>query len=277
MTTAALYHWRIKPGREDEFAAAWDEGTRRIHQTCGSYGAMLHRSDDGLFWSYASWPDEATRQTCFAENDWFSMDCFKTMQDCIEERFDEVVLDLVRDQLGPRTPKPLMPVLTTQRLVLRPLAMSDSDAIAPALMDKANMRYWSRDALPSLEAVRDYLSWNVRAPDAECYAICTPDSPGQALGWSILMQRRSGTAELGYILVPAAQGKGYAREAVAAVVKHGFETRSLRRIFADVDPENTSSCKLLADLGFQREGRLRAAWETHLGIRDSLIYSCIAE
>ncbi|MBR9825171.1 MAG: antibiotic biosynthesis monooxygenase [Alphaproteobacteria bacterium] len=102
MNSAVLYRWRIKPGREDEFAEAWDEGTRLIHERCGSYGAILHQGEDGLFWSYASWPDEATRQRCFADNDWFSMPCFKVMQDCIAERFEESRLSVLRDQLAER-------------------------------------------------------------------------------------------------------------------------------------------------------------------------------
>ncbi len=29
-------------------------------------------------------------------------------------------------------------------------------------------------------------------------------------------------------------------------------------------------------IGFQREGHLRAEWETHIGIRDSLIFGMLA-
>jgi len=273
VTTAALYHWRIKPGREDDFAEAWDEGTRRIHEACGSYGAILHRAADGLFWSYASWPDEATRQACFAQNDWFSMDCFRTMQDCVAERFDEVVLDVVRDRLDPDRARRDIPVLTTERLLLRPMAMSDAEALAPALMDAANLTYWSSGPLDSVDAVRSYIRWNVHAPNAVCTAICERDAPETALGWVILIDSRPGVAELGYILRPDAQGRGLAREAAEELIRFGFDTLGLRRIFADVDPDNSGSIALLTALGFAYEGRLKSAWETHIGVRDSLIYA----
>jgi RimJ/RimL family protein N-acetyltransferase len=33
----------------------------------------------------------------------------------------------------------------------------------------------------------------------------------------------------------------------------------------------------LTRLGFTLEGRLRAEWQTHIGVRDSLIYGLLAE
>ncbi|WP_138513012.1 putative quinol monooxygenase [Maricaulis alexandrii] len=101
MTSAVLYRWRLKPGRDAEFREAWAEGTRRIHEACGSHGASLHQDEDGIYWSYALWPSEAARKACFQDNDWFSQDCFMTMQDCIAERFEEIRLDVVKDELRP--------------------------------------------------------------------------------------------------------------------------------------------------------------------------------
>lgn len=101
MTSAVLYRWRLKPGRDAEFREAWAEGTRRIHESCGSHGASLHQDEDGIYWSYALWPSEEARKACFQDHDWFSQDCFKTMQDCIEERFEEIRLDVVKDELRP--------------------------------------------------------------------------------------------------------------------------------------------------------------------------------
>ena len=101
MTSAVLYRWRLKPRRDAEFREAWAEGTRRIHESCGSHGASLHQDEDGIYWSYALWPSEEARKACFQDHDWFSQDCFKTMQDCIEERFEEVRLDVVKDELRP--------------------------------------------------------------------------------------------------------------------------------------------------------------------------------
>ena len=46
---------------------------------------------------------------------------------------------------------------------------------------------------------------------------------------------------------------------------------------ADTDPDNVGSIKLLEKLGFQKEGHLRSEWETHIGVRDSLIFGLLRE
>lgn len=94
MTSAVVYRWTLKPGREADFETAWSEGTRLIHETCGSFGANLHVDENGDYVSYALWPSETARQACFSENDWFSQACFITMQDCIDKRHPEQVLDV---------------------------------------------------------------------------------------------------------------------------------------------------------------------------------------
>ena len=58
----AVYWWRIKPGQEERFRAAWRRGTELIQERYGSLGSRLHRAQDGRFVGTAEWPDEATWQ-----------------------------------------------------------------------------------------------------------------------------------------------------------------------------------------------------------------------
>ena len=64
---------------------------------------------------------------------------------------------------------------------------------------------------------------------------------------------------------------------LARVIDYGFVLLKLRRIFADTDPDNLGSIALLERLGFQYEGRLRGEWETHMGVRDSLIFGLLRD
>lgn len=54
-----LYRWRLVPGREGDFEAAWAEMTDLIRARCGGLGSRLHRAADGTFVAYAQWPSRA--------------------------------------------------------------------------------------------------------------------------------------------------------------------------------------------------------------------------
>ncbi|GAC1389534.1 MAG: hypothetical protein NVSMB31_05580 [Vulcanimicrobiaceae bacterium] len=51
-----IYRWRVKPELEPEFLRVWHVRTKKIEEHCGSYGARLHKSDDGTYVSIALWP-----------------------------------------------------------------------------------------------------------------------------------------------------------------------------------------------------------------------------
>jgi len=61
----AAYWWKVHPGKEDQFRAAWCRGTALIQARYGSLGSRLHRDDQGRFIGVAEWPDRATWQAAF--------------------------------------------------------------------------------------------------------------------------------------------------------------------------------------------------------------------
>jgi hypothetical protein len=61
----AVYWWRVHPGKEEQFRAAWRRGTELITARYGSLGSRLHRALDGRFVGVALWPDEATWRAAF--------------------------------------------------------------------------------------------------------------------------------------------------------------------------------------------------------------------
>ena len=61
----AAYWWKVHPGKEDQFRAAWRRGTELIREKYGSLGSRLHRDRDGRFIGVAEWPDEASWQKAF--------------------------------------------------------------------------------------------------------------------------------------------------------------------------------------------------------------------
>ncbi|WP_036766523.1 hypothetical protein [Parvularcula oceani] len=61
MSHAYFFRWRIRPGREAEFEAAWDALTLALGER-GSHGSALFRAEDGTYAALARWPDRATRE-----------------------------------------------------------------------------------------------------------------------------------------------------------------------------------------------------------------------
>jgi [ribosomal protein S5]-alanine N-acetyltransferase len=75
--------------------------------------------------------------------------------------------------------------------------------------------------------------------------------------------------DLGYAFLPAYRGQGFAREAAAAWLAHGFGALGLPRIVAFTDPDNTASCRVLEAIGMRFEKRFRLEGYA----RDSLLYA----
>lgn len=61
----AVYWWKVHPGKEAQFRAAWRRGTALIQAKYGSLGSRLHRDGQGRFIGVAEWPDRATWQAAF--------------------------------------------------------------------------------------------------------------------------------------------------------------------------------------------------------------------
>ncbi len=170
------------------------------------------------------------------------------------------------------------PILPTERLRLRPLRVDDAEVLHPVFADEELMRWWSSGPHETVAETRDYVAQNCEGTRWRTWAITTVQDD-TALGWVVLIRSegRPNVREIGYILNRSAWGTGIAREAVNRVIQYGFEELGLRRIYADVDPDNLPSIKLLKILCFQQEAHLRQEWETHIGIRDSLIFGLLRD
>lgn len=169
----------------------------------------------------------------------------------------------------------VQPILESERLVLRAMRLDDADALFPVLSDVDLMTWWSSGAHQTVDETRAYLA-PATTGEWRSWAI-TLAGQDVALGWVNAHLRRANVSEIGYILARHCWGKGLAREAVALVLDQLLITEGQRRVFADTDPENAHSIGLLTSMGFVQEGHLRAEWETHIGVRDSLIFGLLSD
>jgi RimJ/RimL family protein N-acetyltransferase len=168
-----------------------------------------------------------------------------------------------------------LPTLETHGLVLRPLQLSDAEALFAAHGDARAHHYWSGPAHTDVQQTRAYIVDTIAMTGAHVWAI-TEDG-GDALGRIALFVQREGVGEIGIIMAPDAQGRGLASKGLKLVLDYGFGHLDLHRIAADIDPDNNASISLFLRAGFQREGLLRRNWKTHIGVRDTVMMAKLRE
>ncbi|HEX4694420.1 GNAT family protein [Sphingomonas sp.] len=172
-----------------------------------------------------------------------------------------------------------IPPLETERLILRAMRQEDADALHPMYSDAEANIYGSRAATTTIEESHERVAKALADTAWRAWAI-TLKGDDTAIGTTAIgtvasYEKRQGkVTEIGYILSRPYWGRGIATEAVAALIDQLF-AEGQRRVIADTDPDNVASIAVLKRLGFTLEATLRAEWETHLGIRDSLIWGLL--
>ena len=154
-------------------------------------------------------------------------------------------------------------VLDTPRLSLERFAPEDAPFILALLNDPDWLRYIGDRGVRTLEGARDYI---VNGPMAmyarEGFGLwkASRRDTGEPIGMCGLIKRPTlDDVDLGFALLPAHRGQGYAREAASACLAFARDILGLRRIVAIVSPDNAASLQLIAALGLRYERRLTMA------------------
>jgi RimJ/RimL family protein N-acetyltransferase len=153
-----------------------------------------------------------------------------------------------------------IPVLETARLVLRAPRLGDAKAIATLANDRHIAENTARIPHPyKLSDAKDWIGGANKSPDEEHYAITLPD--GTLIG-ACGIELRDGAPSLGYWLGQAFWRKGYATEAVRALIDHAFSDLEHDELHASARVTNPASRHVLEKCGFQWTGvglcRIRA-------------------
>lgn len=166
--------------------------------------------------------------------------------------------------------------LQTNRLFLRPITVGDAPALFEARGDAEVMRYWDWPAQKDVAAVERVFAKHtpeLTSGRTRWWAVAlSPDGP--AIGECDLSEidTHHNRAEVGFLFARRHWGKGYAREAMECVIDYGFNDLGLERLWARCHDGNTASVRLLENLGFIYEGRLRSHIMRDGERRDCLIY-----
>lgn len=157
----------------------------------------------------------------------------------------------------------LNPPLSTSRLSLEPLVAAHADALFPVLAHPDTQRWIPAPKARTAEALRArwhdlegrrspdgaeaQLAWAVRRRDDGVYVGKLDANVAVAAGAGEV------ATNVGYVFSPAFWGRGYATEAVGALVDH-LLAAGVTELRASVTVGNDASCRVLERLGFTRVG-----------------------
>jgi [ribosomal protein S5]-alanine N-acetyltransferase len=171
-----------------------------------------------------------------------------------------------------------LPTLDGGRVRLRWLTDGDVPALFAIFGDPEVTRYWGLAVLPDMAAAgllledirrglrtQTLFQWGVQAADGNLVGTCTLAH----LDW---VNRR---AELGFALGRDFWGRGYMAAAAPAIIEFAFGCLGLHRVFADTDPRNARSIRVLERLGFHREGVLREHYLAQGQPQNAVVYGLL--
>jgi [ribosomal protein S5]-alanine N-acetyltransferase len=163
-------------------------------------------------------------------------------------------------------------------IYLRPLTVSDAhDSLRLQNDNRAFFEQFSMIREHSFYTLESQVEKNQRHEenrknDQEYYFGLFQKENNKLIGTISLFQVMRGSlqsAVIGYFLDHHHNGKGYATEAIKALVDYAFEELHLHRIEAGVMPRNLPSQRVLEKAGFHREGiarknvNINGIWEDH--------------
>jgi RimJ/RimL family protein N-acetyltransferase len=158
-------------------------------------------------------------------------------------------------------PSPAYPI-ETARLRIRPFVEHDLQQVIALYSEPKVLRYLyvgprTNDEIATslqerckktvLEAEGDKL---VLAVELEETGICVGEV---ILVW---LSETHKSAEIGFLVHPGFQGRGYAYEASLPLLHFGFEVMNFHRIIGRCDGRNAASARLMEKLGMRREAHL---------------------
>jgi [ribosomal protein S5]-alanine N-acetyltransferase len=171
------------------------------------------------------------------------------------------------------------PILETERLILRQCNTSYSLPFFEMRRNSELMKLLDKNTVKDMSESDEVLLNYERAFQNRT-----------ALDWAITLRSNNtfiGTAgyhhistencraEIGYVLMFEWHKMGIASEAMCAILDYGFTKMNLHSVYADVNPKNISSQKLLDKFGFLKEAHLQQNLKFNDTYLDSYIYGLL--
>lgn len=169
--------------------------------------------------------------------------------------------------------------IETERLILRKFSPGDADDILAFSADPNIAQHLHAFPGPTLDSVKDYIRVQQQlalgAPE-ECVDLAVElKAERRVIGLVTMVCHAHQQGEVGFAIHAAYQRKGYATEALNALLEHGFTEMGFHRIYSTTGRMNLSSWMLLERVGMRREGVFLQDHLENDQWQDSFIYAML--
>ena len=163
--------------------------------------------------------------------------------------------------------------------ILRPWRSSDLDSLVKHA-DNYNIAKWLTDQFPhpyTYESGKSYIEMVGKDNPAKVFAIEIDGEAAGSIGVFPQSDIHQKSAEIGYWLSEKFWRNGIMSSAIRDIVKYGFDSFDIVRIYARPFSTNIGSQKVLEKAGFTLEARLKKAIFKKGELMDELIYVKLKE
>jgi RimJ/RimL family protein N-acetyltransferase len=167
--------------------------------------------------------------------------------------------------------------IRTDRLLIRPFVPEDAAGLAARRNDPEVARLQNWEVPYPVERAEKVVSELVAiegpANDEWWMAVVADADSGEVLGDLALQLTWQGrTAEVGYTFARDHWGRGYATEALAALIEYLYQGLGVTRVFGMLHPDNVASAMVLERCGLLFEGHTRSSFWLGDEVSDDWIY-----
>jgi ribosomal-protein-alanine N-acetyltransferase len=174
------------------------------------------------------------------------------------------------------------PIVTTTRLMIRPMHPQDAPSMAQNANDPLITKYM-RLTFPdpyTLESADGWINMNLALPYQEAFAVCERSSPEVVIGGIGLKPGAdvsAHTAEVGFWIGQSYWGRGYTTEVLEAFTKWSFQSyekegQRIRRLWGCVFSGNVASMRCFEKCGYAKEGVMKDHCEKHRQVYDQHLF-----
>jgi RimJ/RimL family protein N-acetyltransferase len=144
-------------------------------------------------------------------------------------------------------------LLETDRLRMRQLTGEDAEFVLTLIQEPEFLEHIGDKGVHDLESAREFVRtgpWTNQPKRGLGQFLIEEKATGAPVGvCGLLYRERLDVTDVGFAILSANRGRGYATEAAAAVLEYGRNTLGLQGIVALTSEANTPSIRVLEKLG----------------------------